>query len=302
MSALPPTDPLDKLVAWGNAHLSIRAMLLTSSRARPNGPVDILSDYDVILVVTDAERFGRDDVWLSDYGEPMVRWGDQDELHSLTTYFRGVLYEDQVKIDYTVWPVPLLKRIVAEHELLDEFDAGYRVLLDKDQLTSELPPPSYRAYIPARPTAAEYQALIEEFWWDTTYAAKSLWRDELVFAKRCLDYKMKIEVMRRMLEWRVEIAHDWSVRPGVFGRGLQQHLPADIWSALKSTYVGPAIENNWDALFRATMLFRRVAQEVGAALGYTYPQRLDDRVSAYLDAIRQLPPAVKQTQAEITDS
>src|SRR5436309_13139309 len=97
-------EVVDKLVAWGTAHPLIRAMILTSSRARPDGPVDLLSDYDVILAATDAERFGREDAWLSDYGRPMVRWGDQSELYGLTTYFRGVLYEDMVKNDYSLWP------------------------------------------------------------------------------------------------------------------------------------------------------------------------------------------------------
>lgn len=299
MPEFPESDPLDRLVAWGNAHPSIRAVILTSSRARPNGPVDRLSDYDVILFVTDAERFGRDDAWLSDYGEPMVRWGDQNELYGLTTYFRGVIYTDQVRMDYSVWPTALLERLSTESELLDELDAGYQVLLDKDQQTSGWKLPSYRAYIPSRPTAVEYQALVEEFWWDTTYVAKSLWRNEVVFAKWCLDQDIKIVAIRRMLEWRIEIDHNWSVRPGIFGRGIEQLLPADTWSELASTYVGPALEDNWAALFLSTRLFRRVAKEVGVALGYPYPEVVDDRVSAYLEAIQQLPKSVTHTPAEV---
>jgi len=38
-----------------------------------------------------------------------------------------------------------------------------------------------------------------------------------------------------------------------------------------------------------TALFRRVAIEVGQALGHTYPQGLDDGVTAYLDEARRLP-------------
>ncbi len=301
MQVLPQeTDPLEKLVAWGNAHPSIRAMILTSSRARPDGPVDLLSDYDLILAVTDADRFGREDAWLSDYGKPMVRYSDQDELYHLTTYWRGVLYEDYVKIDYSVWPVALLERISSEAALPDGLDAGYLVLLDKDSRTSGWKQPSYQAFIPIRPTEAEYQALVEEFWWGTAYVAKSLWRNDLVFAKWVLDQDLKLETMRRLLEWRIEIDQNWSVKPGVRGRGLKQQLPADIWSDFASTYVGPAIEDNWAALFRLTTLFRRVAMEVGDALGYAYPQPLDDRVDAYLDAVRKLPRGVEPTHAEDT--
>jgi aminoglycoside 6-adenylyltransferase len=284
-------DVLDQLVAWGTVHPLIRAMILTSTRSRPDGPVDLLSDYDLILAVSDMGPFAFGDGWICEYGRPMVRWGDQSEMHDLTTYFRGAIYQNGVKIDYSIWPVELLSRIEASALLPDQLDVGYRVLLDKEQRTAGWKQPSYQAFIPARPTEAEYQALVEEFWWTASYVAKSLWRDELVFARFCLDYDIKLGVMRRLLEWRVESDHDWSVKPGVYGRDLKRLLPAEIWSDLAATYVGPEIEENWAALFRTTALFRRVAIEVGGALGFAYPQQLDDRVSAYLDAVRKLPPS-----------
>ncbi len=42
---------LDTLVAWGERTPEIRAMTVTSTRARPDGRVDEFSDYDVILAV-----------------------------------------------------------------------------------------------------------------------------------------------------------------------------------------------------------------------------------------------------------
>jgi aminoglycoside 6-adenylyltransferase len=290
MPALPSeADILAKLTAWGEAQPSIRAMIITSSRVRPGGPVDLLSDYDIILVVTDPDRYAQEEAWQFDYGPPMVRWGDQSELYGLTTYFRGVIYADYVKIDYSIWPAALPARIAAEDALPDQLDVGYRVLLDKDGLAAQWKPPAYQAHIPAVPTEAEYLAVVEEFWWTATYVAKSLWRDELVFTRFCLDYDIKLGVLRRLLEWRIEVDRNWSVKPGVFGRGLKQLLPADTWAELADTYTGPEIEANWGALFRTIGLFRRVAKEVAAALGYTYPQTVDDQVSVYLNAIRILP-------------
>jgi aminoglycoside 6-adenylyltransferase len=280
---------VDKLVAWGLAHPLIRAMILTSSRTRPGGPVDLLSDYDPILAVSDVRPFAFDDAWLSDYGSPMVRWGDQSEMHGLATYFRGVVYRDYVKIDYSIWPVELLERIAASATLPDQLDVGYRVLLDKDRRTAGWKPPSYQAHIPVRPAEAEYRALVEEFWWGTTYVAKSLWRDDMVFAKWVLDQDLKLETMRRMLEWRIETDHNWSVKPGVHGRGLKQLLPPNIWADFAGTYVSLDVEETWAALDRVIALFRQVALDVGNALGYTYPQQVDDQVSAYLEAIRKMP-------------
>lgn len=288
----PPseTEVLKILMAWGEAQPTVRALILTSSRARPDGPVDILSDYDLIVVATDAERFGREDTWLSDFGVPMARWGDEGDVYGQTTYFRSAVYTDSVKIDYTFWPDTLLEKVAEQSELLDELDAGYRILLDKDNRTTSWPSPTYRAFIPKRPTEAEYQAQVQEFWWVATYVAKSLWRDELVFARWVMDEDLKNGSLRRVLEWRFELDHGWSIRPGVLGRGLKRLLPRDLWDALEATYVGPEIAENWEALFRTTALFRRAAREVADALGYTYPQSVDDQVSAYLTAIRQLEP------------
>ena len=280
---------LARLVAWGEAEPSIRALILTSSRAKPGGGADVLSDYDLIVAARDAAAFAADDAWVSAYGRPVVRWSDQHELYGTAAYFHGVIYEDGVRVDYMVWPDALLERVAAEPALPEGLDVGYRVLLDKDVRTSEWQPPSYRAHIPAEPTRAEYDALVDEFWWDTTYVAKSLWRGEVFFAKFMLDYDAKFVALRRLLEWRIELDHDWSLKPGSHGRGLERSLPAGIWPELASTFVGMDIEDNWDALFRTTALFRRVATEVGAALGYAYPQHVDDAVTAQLGAVRKLP-------------
>jgi aminoglycoside 6-adenylyltransferase len=148
-------DVLERLVAWGEAQPSIRAMIVTSSRARADSRADVLSDYDVIVVARDAAALAANDVWASEYGEPLVRWGDQDELYGLTTYFRGVVYEDGVKIDYTLWPDALLERVSGQATLPEELDGGYRILLDKDGWTSGWQTPTYGAHVPAKPTEAE---------------------------------------------------------------------------------------------------------------------------------------------------
>jgi aminoglycoside 6-adenylyltransferase len=283
-------DVIDQLVAWGTAHPLVRAMILTSSRTRPDGPVDLLSDYDLILAVSDVEPFAFADAWISEYGRPMVRWGDQGEMYGLATYFRGVVYQNYIKIDYGIWPVALLDRISAETALPDELDAGYRLLLDKDQRTAGWKLPSYQAHIPARPTEEEYQALVQEFWWGTTYVAKSLWRDELVFARWMLDQDLKLVTMRRLLEWRIELDHHWSVKTGIHGRGLKHLLPPNIWSEFASTYGSLDVEEIWAALDRVIALFRQLAPEVSNALSYPYPQQVDEQVSAYLEAIRAMPP------------
>jgi aminoglycoside 6-adenylyltransferase len=289
--ALPTeAEVVRRLVAWAERDDAIRALVLTSSRARADGSVDPLSDYDVVIAVRDPRAFAEDDAWKSAYGRLLVGWGDENRVHGETTYFRGVVYDDGAKIDYTLWPDVLLERVADSAPLPADLDVGYRVLLDKDGQTTRWSAPTLRAHIPPKPTHGEYVALVEEFWWDTTYVAKSLWRGEAFFAKFALDFDAKFVALRKMLEWRIELDHGWLLRPGSHGRGLERLLPPDLWAELAATYVGTGIDENWDALFRTTALFRRAAFEVGQGLGYLYPADVDEAVTAQLERVRALPP------------
>jgi aminoglycoside 6-adenylyltransferase len=56
----------------------------------------------------------------------------------------------------------------------------------------------------------------------------------------------------------------------------------------RAAYVGAGREQNWDALFRTIAIFRRIARQVGQALGYAYAEEMDRRVTAYLHWVRCL--------------
>lgn len=281
-------EVIAKLVRWADQHPLIRALVLESSRANPGAPLDIFSDYDLLLIVSSPQSFVDDDQWLHAFGTPLVRFNDQGELEGLPTYNRLVLYEDGTKIDYILWPVAALDRVRAQPALPDLLDLGYRVLVDKDSLLRGLAAPSYTAHIPAQPTQQDYTALVEEFWWESTYVPKHLWRGDMLAVKYNLDIVMKAELLLRLLEWKIEVAHNWSIRPGNIGRGLQKLLDRETWAQLGETYVGFDREDNWQALFNTIALFRRTALEVADALGFAYPHALDQRVTAYLEQLKRM--------------
>jgi aminoglycoside 6-adenylyltransferase len=282
-------ETLNRFVEWGSQHDTVRAMVLTSSFTTNKAPVDVLSDYDLILVVTDIHPFVKQTAWLGDFGPLLVHYADpilnQDGLE--TSGF-VVQYEDGLKIDFTMWPVDQLKRVAAAPELPEEFDAGYQVLLDKDDLTCGLQPPTYQGYIPKPPTEAEYLTRIELLFHNATYVAKFLWRDDLVAARHVMETAMLQADFLPMLEWRSEIDHGWSVKPGPYGRRLKRWVRPELWDALAKTYTGPDLDANWDAMFRLIDLFRKVAIEVGEILGFAYPYDMDRRAAAYLQRVRDL--------------
>ena len=284
-----PQDVIQPLIQWAEQRESIRAMLLTSTRAIPTASVDVFSDYDVVLVVKNIRPFFEDRSWLADFGEVLVVYCDpiySDPDYGIEKFANVTQYADGLKIDFTLWPVELMRRIVQAPLLQAELDAGYRVLMDKDHLTDDLQPPTYRAYIPTPPTEQVYQKTIEDFLSDPPYVAKCLLRDELLPAKWRLDYDMKHIFLRSMLEWRMELDHNWSMPTGALGKGLKKRLPAEIWSQLENAYAGASIADNWEALFRTMALYRQVAMEVGKGLGYAYPYELDQQVTKYVQDMR----------------
>lgn len=290
--AYQPDDLIRRLVGWAEQRAAVRAMLLTSTRAIPNARVDALSDYDVILIVEDVRPFFEDRTWIEDFGEVLVVYWDPLHLapaSDLEEVGNVIQYQDGLKIDFTVWPVELLRRIVQAPSLPEELDAGYKVLLDKDHLTDDMPAPSYSAYIPSRPSKEEYQTWVNDFFSDPPYVAKCLWRDELLPAKWCLDYDMKHVYLRVMLEWRMELDHGWAAPAGNLGKGLKKRLPLEIWSQLEDSFAGADIDDNWESLYRTIALFRRVAVEVAENLGYIYPYDLDRRVTAFVRAMQRRP-------------
>lgn len=280
---------LERLTQWAAHHDLVRALVLESSRAVVQAPIDALSDYDVLLIVPELRPFVEDDAWLSAFGTPLITLSDPLEEWDTESYIRMVFYEDHTKIDYILCPVAVAHEIAERQKLPEFLDWGYRALLDKDGLTAAWPAPTRTAYIPARPTEREYRALVEEFWWESTYVAKYLWRDEPMAASYSMNVVMRHDLARRLLEWRSEIDHDWTWKPGAVGRGLTRALPTDIWAEFEATWSGASSVEQWQALYALAALFRSVAREVGAALGYAYPDALDQRIIAYLRSVQGMP-------------
>src|SRR6185437_3936303 len=239
---------IDRILAWAEREEAVRVVALTSTRARPEGPPDELSDYDGVLALTDIACFDP----AAAYAAPAARWADESEVHGAKSFFRGVVYEDGTKIDWSLWPAHA-PELVAKHGLTDDLDMGYRVLLDRDGTTARWAQPTRTAHIPLRPTEAEYVALVEEFWWSATYVAKARVRGEHFFARFILGMDMTYGVLRRMLEWSIETDRGWSWSPGAYGRGIERELPQDVADALEIAH---------DSFEATVELFRKVARDV----------------------------------------
>lgn len=264
---------------WAISNELVRAAILTSSRVKPGVELDFLSDYDIELYVADINPFLRDDEWLKTFGSVMIRW----PLRPRSTLQEGwitrlVLFKDGIRVDF---------QITDQREIQpNAYKDGYRVLIDKDNLTSGLIPPTYDQYIIIKPSQDEYDNLVNAFWWDATYVPKYLWRDELPFAAYMLGCGIRDKFLRTVIEWYIGLENDWTVDTGIHGKWFKRYLSPDIWAEYESTFAGADIEENWTAFFNAVSLFRKMAIMVGSGLGYAYPEQLDCEMIEYYRQIR----------------
>jgi len=273
-------DVIEELQDWAHRNELVRAMILTGSRANPHCTTDFLSDYDIELYVSSVLPFMNDN-WLSFFGDVMSRWplkpGPTFDRDWIT---RLVLFENRVRIDFQITASEPVDSTI--------HDGGYRVLVDKHGLADDLKAPTFSRHLITRPTRDDYEALVNEFFWDVIYVAKHLWRDEIYFAKYMLDSMIRFEHLRRIIEWYIAARNDWSVGTGRYGRLFKRYLEPQTRAEVEATFVDADIAKNWQALFNVIVLFRRLARYVARDLGYDYPDKLDNRVTDYCEQIKQV--------------
>jgi aminoglycoside 6-adenylyltransferase len=259
-------------------------MLLTSTRAT-GAATDAWSDYDVVLICTDVSARYEDRAWLKAFGEVVIDWWDPlqpDPETGLVGTGNIVYYQGTRKIDFTLWPTDVASGLA--EKLTDELDAGYNVLLDKDDLTANWSAPTGQAYAIALPDCERYREAVNDFFIGVPYVATAMARGEILPGKWVLDYDMRYEYLLPMLKWYAVVLHG-DVRIGSTGKGLQALLSHEVWNRLERTYAGMDIADNLAALDAMITLFRGIAQVVSLSIGCAYPQALHDRVVAHTNAL-----------------
>jgi aminoglycoside 6-adenylyltransferase len=189
-------------------------------------------------------------------------------------------FADGNRIDLTLFPMTM----VAE---LGE-DSLTILLLDKDGRLKPVAPPSEQAYLPQPPTEKEFADCCNEFWWVSTYIAKGLWREEIIYAKSMQDEVVRPMLMK-MLVWYIGIKSNFSRNPGKAGKYFKQLLEPELWDMLKATYANADYESTWDAVDMMCQLFRKVSRFVAEHFDFDYPLDEDEKVTAHLKYVRRLP-------------
>lgn len=277
-------EMMDLILTTARADERVRAVMLNGSRANPNAPHDIFQDYDIVFFVTELSSYLREPGWIDRFGERMILQLPDDMGDPPASDWGGYTYliqfMDGNRIDLGLFPAAKLAQ--------REKDSQTIVLLDKDGLLGDVPPPSDQDTLPKPPTAKQFVDCCNEFWWVSPYVAKGLWREELPYAKIMLDEVVRRELMK-MLNWLIGVRYRYSSNPGKLGRYYQKVLIPEEWELWLRTYSDAGYEQTWQSLFAMTYLFRMTALQVAKYFGFDYPHGDDQRVSAHLDHVHRLP-------------
>ncbi len=277
-------EMLDLILNFARDHDEVRAVVMNGSRVNPNAPKDPFQDYDIVYYVRSVEPFRRNRDVVKYFGEMMILQLPEDMVDPAPegdghyTYLMQFMDGNRIDLSFN-----------ALHQTDVTFkDSLSLVLLDKDNLLGELPPPSDLGYLPQRPNAKAFDDCCNEFWWLNPYVAKGLWRDELIYAKYMLDSYMR-EQLLKMLTWYFGAQTSFQKSPGKLGKYLKGQIDAELWALLECTYSDSQLDHIWEALFSMDDLFRQIAQSVASCFQFNYPEQDDLRVSSYVRHIKKLP-------------
>ncbi|MEK9197293.1 aminoglycoside 6-adenylyltransferase [Ureibacillus sp. 179-F W5.1 NHS] len=273
---------IDLIKKFAEQDERIRAVGMNGSRTNLKVPKDPFQDYDIVYFVTDMDSFINRVDWIKVFGELIImQRPDHSVLYpsNRDQYAYLMLFTDGNRIDLTLWPVEKSNEWIQDDKLA-------KVLLDKDHIFPKLPSPTDEDYWVKKPSQQVFNDCTNEFWWVSTYVAKGLWRNEILYA---MDHLQIIRSMLlKMLEWKVGIETNFTVSIGKNGKYLERYLEKDIWNTLLNTYPKGNIDNIWDALLTMTNLFEELTLEVANQLQFNYSFTEVKKVQAYLKHVQTI--------------
>jgi aminoglycoside 6-adenylyltransferase len=281
-------EMMDLILGTAKEDDRIRAVIMNGSRANPSAKKDFFQDYDIVYIVTNVRSFTCNHSWINRFGEMMIMqmpeiMGDQeddkDDVSDGKRFAYLMQFMDGNRIDLTLVSTELANVSRDSQSIL---------LLDKDNVIKPFPPASDADYIIKQPTEKQFQDCCNEFWWVSPYVAKGIWRDELPYAMHMYHGPVR-DMLHRMISWYIGVKTDFIVSSGKSGKYFKDYLDAELWAMYKKSYSDGCYENMWDSFFSACDLFRTAAESVAAYFGFEYPYGDDERVTAHLKLVKDLP-------------
>ena len=192
---------------------------------------------------------------------------------------RRCIYDEDRDVDMIILTPEQFETAIKEGVAEWVMNRGYEVLYDSMDFTELL-----KTYIkPGRSEPcideAEFQNVVNDFYFHNIWAYKKLKRGELWSAKVCVDSYLKKHLLRMVELYRyktagVDVWHD--------GRFIEKWAGEEILDELKNCFAHYEEEDVLRALIATCRLFEKVTKELADAEGFAYPEKACSCAKAYL--------------------
>jgi aminoglycoside 6-adenylyltransferase len=272
-----------KIIEWAKNQPEIRGLILTSSRAGAS-QIDEFSDYDIMVIVDNSEKFLTSDEWIKNINTFWVYQKERFAYKSFLIPTRLVIFENNIKVDFSFWSLDLVESLIRDG-LSEDMNRGYEILLDKDGFSDKLAKSSGIGFKELKPTKDEFLTLIYNFWFEVLGVSKYLKRNDLFFAKS-IDNGIVKELLLKMIIWNLQVKNDWNVKTHSEGKRMRSWLDDKSIESLGETYSGFGQKESWISLLNTVEIFRKKSKETASLLDYAYPENVDKNISQCIEKIR----------------
>ena len=254
-----------------------------------------------MLLVRDPILFHDSDDWIHEIGPAWLSLKHPGPFGDLPV--RQVLFEGALDFDIVALAAGTLGERLEDPSVAfalgGGFQGGFRALVDKDNEIANLELPHHPSPSDASDiTADDFDFVVNDFLFQVVWASKHLRRGELWAAKDDVDGYMKAD-LAQVIEWHaIAMRPSTNTRSG--GRYLERWADPLIVERLADTFAAYEATAIARALIAMIQLFKDVASETAAALGFSYPQ--ESHAVVYRWAIETLSPLAQDLGAPAESS
>jgi len=268
--------------AWAQANDDVRAAFVVGSRARVDHPADAWADLDIIMFARNADRYHETIDWIRAFAPVWIALsgrtagGDPERL---------VLFQGGLQVDFVFHPdahLAGLPQFLASGPLPDDIVRGTRVLVDKEGVLTQLPPPGQPA-TPQPPDPAAFRRALDGFWFAAVYAAKQLRRGEL-WPFQNASSGMTGDLLQ-MVAWHACALSGGDCDTWHGGKFVAEWAGDGVYDDLQGVFARLEVEDGRRAMHVRMALFSRLAREVATQLGLPYPSELEQQITATVNRI-----------------
>lgn len=263
-----------KIIEYAKSNDNIRIVAMNGSRVNPNIDSDQYQDYDIVFYVKNYLSFIEDDLWLNNFGTPLLSQTSKDQRDVLEedSYIYMMQYSDGSRLDLSIVDFKRFTENIREDSLV-------LILIDKEGMNLNIIPDESSYYV--KPIIkSDFDYCVNEFYWVVPYVAKGIARKQNFYAYKHLDI-IRNE-LERMIDWWIGHQHNYQVSVGKGKSRYIEYLPKDLYQKYVLTYSDTEESNLWAALNYAIELFDELAKELARIYDFSYNNDLKNQVMIFL--------------------